>query len=1195
MRRISKDALRIIVRNLQGDRFTVAMLQGILQEVVLDGEGLLSCEELARCLRRPDPAPEPQEAKRYDLAEKKGLAGFLIDADIRLVRADFILKLQREGQRLPRRQEAESAYVHGRTALVTHEEVQAWADSGEPEDNAIVSVSHCWESKEHCDPYGYQLARLANSLTGKEWFFIDYVSLYQAQRLLRQQNVSFGRAMQNMHVLYCHDKSSTLRIESLTPEADIEEAEQKHECVSVYNPVSGLVKTVPVTQLIKNRTPYRERGWCAAEREWSCTRTATNLTREVDTSEGEKGGSAPMAPEAFRENVAHRLKFTHKADVETVCSLQAEVYKEKAKVCRSLRLVDLGADALDIALSALEHYPALESLEIVHCELSPKLPLVLKVLKEKKLPQLHLQHNELLAEGTCQVVEARRQMPMCTAGMALAVQLAALSLSHDRIGVAGVKALAEALRTKKALIELNLSHVCLDGDGVSALAEAITQNRTLKRLSIGANLEIAEECAFALLEAGILNLLPTYSLRASALRVSGVEAQLQLDLKDSDSGKAAVALARALRTGQVKGTVTHPAMEFLCMLEDFEFEKLEEAPQKFFLDLNHLSHGAESFRRLFGPLCRALPKLPEPLRELELDLHGTEGAGALASAIGVLENLQKLSVNLKNNKICLGPRLCDAGAKALATAVSSLKELQDVSLNLEMCDMGTEGAGALASAIGVLENLQKLSVNLKNNKICLGPRLRDAGAKALATAVSSLKELQDVSLNLEMCDMGEEGLLSLLEAGHNSLCASSRPPKPLLPVECRCLWDSFVFLILMLSGVPQALRATSPASTQLDLGDLAENDIGKGAFALARALRSGEAGPSEALQKRDPDIVSSVPHFFSLFCVPVCNQVKGRVTHPVVEFLAELEARAISSKCGKFFIFPGSAESSAEGCCPSAMPLPGISARSLGAKYLPKSRNSQPWKSEALPTRATFARHARSFPCASWALFGQRPGVRAATAAATVQDEQLKELEEAPQKLKLDLRGYSRRLSSGAEAPPMALFRGEAEAERFRRLFGPLCRALPKLPEPLRELQLELWSHGAAGARALAAGLRHQKELQTLTLFLGNNFVGQEGAKSLASALRELTQLKTLVLSLNKNNIGSAGATALVESLRELRQLTNLLVDLQNNRLSPGLGRDEAASSALPQKNPSGPGKEEKKKLRAALNALPVAKKIIRL
>ncbi|CAE7635744.1 NLRC3 [Symbiodinium necroappetens] len=323
-RRISKDALRVIVRNLKGDRFTVDMLQDILQEVVPDREGLLSCEDLARRLRRPDPAPQPQKSKRYDLAQKQGLADFLKDADIRLVRADFILKLHREGQRLPRRQEAESAYVDCRTALVTHEEVQVWADG---------------KAREHCDPYGYQVSKLAKALTGKEWVFIDYVSLHQFQ-----------------------------------------------------------------------------------------------------------------------------------------------------------------------------------SLEIVHCELGPKLPLLLKALEKIKLRQLHLQQNELFEEGTRQVIEALALQSNGT--------LAALSLAHDGIGVANVKALAEALRTNSTLIELNLIHACLSIDDIIALAEGMKQNRTLKQLSLAG-----------------------------------------LDLTGCDLGKAAVALARGLRTGQVKGTVTHPAVEFLCMLE----------------------------------------------------------------------------------------------------------------------------------------------------------------------------------------------------------------------------------------------------------------------------------------------------------------------------------------------------------------------------------------------------------------------------------------------------------------------------------------------------------------------------------------------------------------------------------------------------------------------------------------------------
>ena len=241
-------------------------------------------------------------------------------------------------------------------------EVQAWAAGKAPEGTQIVSLSHCWESREHCDPYGYQVAKLAKALTGKEWLFIDYVSLYQFQRLSQKQNVSFGRAMQHMHVLYCHEKSSTIRIESLTPKADIAEAELKQECVMMYHHPTGLVKPVPVSDLVKNDTPYSERGWCAAEREWSSTRTATNLSREVDAPEGEKGGIAPMVPEAFRENVANQLKFTHLDDVEIVCRLQAEVYKEKAEMCKSLRLVDLGAEALGIALSGLERYPVLERL-----------------------------------------------------------------------------------------------------------------------------------------------------------------------------------------------------------------------------------------------------------------------------------------------------------------------------------------------------------------------------------------------------------------------------------------------------------------------------------------------------------------------------------------------------------------------------------------------------------------------------------------------------------------------------------------------------------------------------------------------------------------------------------------------------------------------------------------------------------------
>ncbi|CAE7201249.1 Nlrc3 [Symbiodinium microadriaticum] len=697
-RRISKDALRVIVRNLKGDRFTVDMLQDILQEVVPDREGLLSCEDLARRLRRPDPAPQPQKSKHYDLAQKQGLADFLKDADIRLVRADFILKLHREGQRLPRRQEAESAYVDCCTALVTHEEVQVWADGKAPDGTHVISLSHCWESREHCDPYGYQVSKLAKALKGEEWIFIDYVSLYQFQRLSQQQNRSFRRAMQHMHVLYCHDSTSTVRIESLTPEADIAEAERKQDSVMVYHHPTGLVKPVPVSELVKNRTPYGERGWCAAEREWSSTRAATNLSREIDAPEGEKGGIAPMLPEAFRKDVAGRLKFTHFDDVEAVCRLQAEVYKEKAETCRSLRLVDLRADALDIALSALERYPVLESLEIVHCELGPKLLLLLKALEKIKLPQLHLQQNELFEEGTRQVIEA--------------------------------------LRTNSALIELTLSDACLSSDGIMALAEAIKQNRTLKQLSL-AETTIPEEGAFALLE---------------ALQISGVERRLDLTGCGwgdwGDLGKAHVALARALRTGQVKGTVTHPAVEFLSKLQDQKLKKLEEA-QKLELDLFGGLYGDEKLRKFFEPLCRALPELPK-LRVLDLGLgrhgfrFGDDGARALAVGLGQQKELGRLTLDLLCNS------LGEEGAKAVASALARLTELKELELYLQYNQIGDAGAAAMAESLRNLRQLRKVDVRLANNA------LGDAGATAVVESLRQLPQLTELKVHLRGNKLGKE-------------------------------------------------------------------------------------------------------------------------------------------------------------------------------------------------------------------------------------------------------------------------------------------------------------------------------------------------------------------------------------------------------------------------------------------------------
>ena len=277
------------------------------------------------------------------------------------VRAEFLKKLHLSGQRFPRRQEAEAACVGSRTALVTHEEVRDWAKGRPTEICRIVSLSHCWEAREHADPYGYQLEKLVGALEEGDCVFIDYVSLYQFRRLRRREESSFRKAMSNMHVLYSHEHTHTLRIESLTPEHRIQEALRNEESIEIYDASSGFLKRVLVNDLVQNRTPYLKRGWCSAEMQWSSTRDASHASQEVDSSEADAAGVAPMSPGTFRTSVADGLQFTHRSDAEAAIKLQEQVFFEKASTCKALTLSHLTAATLRVGLEALNEYPSLES------------------------------------------------------------------------------------------------------------------------------------------------------------------------------------------------------------------------------------------------------------------------------------------------------------------------------------------------------------------------------------------------------------------------------------------------------------------------------------------------------------------------------------------------------------------------------------------------------------------------------------------------------------------------------------------------------------------------------------------------------------------------------------------------------------------------------------------------------------------
>ena len=219
----------------------------------------------------------------------------------------------------------------GRSALVTREEIAVWNSE---QDALIMAISHCWESREHPDPLGHQLAQIANSTSlycaaygVPIWLFFDYVSLFQYEREPGQQETSFKEAMKNMHVFYAHDFSFTLRVETLASE--LMWIENLDKLVTIFHQpdpkVMGSVKPTPLRELTRNDTPYGDRGWCQAELEWSSCRRESYRNQPIDLSYRNQGtgkGKAPLHPDIFQKQMVN-LKFTHRSDLEPVLQLQA--------------------------------------------------------------------------------------------------------------------------------------------------------------------------------------------------------------------------------------------------------------------------------------------------------------------------------------------------------------------------------------------------------------------------------------------------------------------------------------------------------------------------------------------------------------------------------------------------------------------------------------------------------------------------------------------------------------------------------------------------------------------------------------------------------------------------------------------------------------------------------------------------------
>ncbi|OLQ04139.1 Guanylate cyclase soluble subunit beta-2 [Symbiodinium microadriaticum] len=444
-----------------------------------------------------------------DLDDPLALADLLLDPQInvRLVRGTFLRKLHQEQRPAVRRQEIEQEA----DALVTQDELIRWrTDADFRQKVRIIGVSHVWETMEHPDPAGHQLAILAEW----SWYFFDYMSIYQFYRGSAEsyQQQCFDRAMASMHYFYAHEYTHTYFITKLSPARALDTTTK----IEVFyapdgDGEAGQMQEVPIKDLKRNDTPYFERGWCEAEMQWSCMRGQASQTIALDFYEHSRALSlycrAPMPPDVFQRQVErNELRFTHADNSKDVMKLQRRVFLEKAAMLEVLSRTDLSASQIVVLGLALPFYSRLQVLTIVGSQIEAAG--AEELAKALNMKELNLSHCSI----SCAAMSA------LAGGLQASQKLTRLVCTSCALRSEHIEALPRALTSQSQIQILDLSGNQIDCDGATALARALLEGSKLRKLSLRRN-QIADRGAGAF---------------ADVLRRAAVESLSDLDLDGNE-------------------------------------------------------------------------------------------------------------------------------------------------------------------------------------------------------------------------------------------------------------------------------------------------------------------------------------------------------------------------------------------------------------------------------------------------------------------------------------------------------------------------------------------------------------------------------------------------------------------------------------------------------------------------------------
>ncbi|CAE7574344.1 unnamed protein product [Symbiodinium sp. CCMP2456] len=162
--------------------------------------------------------------------------------------------------------------------------------------------------------------------------------------------------MKAMHLLYAHAAVFyVIRLE------DMGMGLFPPEFIEIYCETTDQVERRPFSELVMNRVPYTQRGWCIAEVQWMSAKSGIH-------------GYAPLTPAMFQERVKRGLedkpdglvlKFTHRDDLEAVVRLQEKVFLQHSQKRKRLQAHDLPLKELQVLAETLPSFENLEILSVV--------------------------------------------------------------------------------------------------------------------------------------------------------------------------------------------------------------------------------------------------------------------------------------------------------------------------------------------------------------------------------------------------------------------------------------------------------------------------------------------------------------------------------------------------------------------------------------------------------------------------------------------------------------------------------------------------------------------------------------------------------------------------------------------------------------------------------------------------------------